>query len=127
MRAELPVMIAAGGGSIINMSSILGSVGFASAGAYVAAKHGVVGLTRAAALDHAADGVRVNAVGPGFIDTPLLAAAPAEVIAGVASLHPLGRLGTSQEVAELVAFLASARASNTTGAYYTTDGGYTAR
>jgi NAD(P)-dependent dehydrogenase (short-subunit alcohol dehydrogenase family) len=127
MRAELPVMIEGGGGSIINMASILGSVGFASAGAYVAAKHGVVGLTRAAALDHAADGVRVNAVGPGFIDTPLLAAAPADVIAGVASLHPLGRLGTSQEVAELVAFLASARASNTTGAYYTTDGGYTAR
>jgi NAD(P)-dependent dehydrogenase (short-subunit alcohol dehydrogenase family) len=127
MRAELPVMIAAGAGSIINMASILGSVGFASAGAYVAAKHGVVGLTRAAALDHAGDGVRVNAVGPGFIDTPLLAAAPPEVIAGVAALHPIGRMGTSQEVAELVAFLASSRASNTTGAYYTTDGGYTAR
>jgi NAD(P)-dependent dehydrogenase (short-subunit alcohol dehydrogenase family) len=127
MRAELPVMIAGGGGSIVNMSSILGSVGFAAAGAYVAAKHGVVGLTRAGALDHAADGVRINAVGPGFIDTPLLAAAPAEVIAGVAALHPLGRMGTSQEVAELVAFLASDRASNTTGAYYTTDGGYTAR
>jgi NAD(P)-dependent dehydrogenase (short-subunit alcohol dehydrogenase family) len=127
MRAEIPAMIAAGGGSIVNMSSILGSVGFASAGAYVSAKHGVVGLTRAAALDHAADGVRVNAVGPGFIDTPLLAAAPPEVIAGVEALHPLGRMGTSQEVAELVAFLASDRASNTTGAYMTTDGGYTAR
>jgi NAD(P)-dependent dehydrogenase (short-subunit alcohol dehydrogenase family) len=127
MRAEIPAMIAAGGGSIVNMSSILGSVGFASAGAYVSAKHGVVGLTRAAAIDHAMDGVRVNAVGPGFIDTPLLAAAPQEVIAGVAALHPLGRLGTSQEVAELVAFLASDRASNTTGAYMTTDGGYTAR
>jgi NAD(P)-dependent dehydrogenase (short-subunit alcohol dehydrogenase family) len=127
MRAEIPAMTAAGGGSIVNMSSILGSVGFASAGAYVSAKHGVVGLTRAAAIDHATDGVRVNAVGPGFIDTPLLAAAPQEMIAGIASLHPLGRLGTSQEVAELVAFLASDRASNTTGAYMTTDGGYTAR
>jgi NAD(P)-dependent dehydrogenase (short-subunit alcohol dehydrogenase family) len=127
MRAQLPVMIEGGGGSIVNMSSILGSVGFASAGAYVAAKHGVVGLTRAAAIDHAADGVRINAVGPGFIDTPLLAAAPKEMIEGIAALHPLGRLGTSEEVAELVAFLASNRSSNTTGAYFTTDGGYTAR
>jgi NAD(P)-dependent dehydrogenase (short-subunit alcohol dehydrogenase family) len=127
MRAELPVMIEGGGGSIINMSSILGTVGFAAAGAYVAAKHGVVGLTRAAALDHAGDGVRINVVGPGFIDTPLLAAAPKEILDGIAALHPLGRMGTSREVAELVAFLASDRSSNTTGAYYTTDGGYTAR
>jgi NAD(P)-dependent dehydrogenase (short-subunit alcohol dehydrogenase family) len=127
MRAELPVMIAGGGGSIINMSSILGSVGFGGAPAYVAAKHGVNGLTQTAAIDHAGDNVRINAVGLGFIDTPLLAAAPPEVIAGVSALHPRGRMGTSREVAELVGFLASDRASNTTGAYYTTDGGYTAR
>ncbi len=82
---------------------------------------------RAAALDHAADGIRVNSVGPGFIDTPLLEDAPAEVISGVAALHPLGRLGTSNEVAELVCFLASDAASNMTGGYYLTDGGYTAR
>ena len=127
MRAELEVMIAAGGGSIVNMASILGSVAFPNAGAYVSAKHGVVGLTRAAAIDHAAQGIRVNAVGPGFINTPLLAAMPAEMLGALSEMHPIGRLGESQEVAELVAFLASDRASNTTGAYYTTDGGYTAR
>jgi NAD(P)-dependent dehydrogenase (short-subunit alcohol dehydrogenase family) len=127
MRAELAVMIAGGGGSIVNMASILGSVGFNAAPAYTAAKHGVVGLTKVAALDHAGDGVRVNAVGPGFIDTPLLSALPEEMLAGIAAMHPIGRMGTSQEVAEVVAFLASDRSSNTTGAYYTTDGGYTAR
>ena len=126
-RAEIAVMKEQGGGSIVNMSSILGSTGFQNAPAYVAAKHGIVGLTRAAALDHAADGIRVNAVGPGFISTPLLAAAPAEVIAGVAALHPRGQLGTAREVAELVGFLASEVASNMTGGYYLTDGGYTAR
>jgi NAD(P)-dependent dehydrogenase (short-subunit alcohol dehydrogenase family) len=126
-RAEIPAMKQGGGGSIVNMASILGSTGFASAPAYVSAKHGIVGFTRAAALDHAADGIRVNAVGPGFIETPLLAAADAEVIAGVAALHPLGRLGTPAEVAELVCFLASDAASNMTGGYYVVDGGYTAK
>jgi len=127
MRAELEVMIAAGGGSIVNMASILGSVAFPSSGAYVSAKHGVVGLTQAAAIDHATQGIRVNAVGPGFIDTPLLAALPEEMLGALSEMHPIGRLGKPQEVAELVAFLASDRASNTTGAYYLTDGGYTAR
>ena len=126
-RAEIGVMKAAGGGSIVNMASILGSTGFQGAPAYVAAKHGIVGFTRAAALDHAADGIRINSVGPGFIQTPLLDDAPAEVVAGVAALHPLGRLGTSDEVAELVCFLASDAASNMTGGYYLADGGYTAR
>jgi NAD(P)-dependent dehydrogenase (short-subunit alcohol dehydrogenase family) len=126
-RAEIRSMKDSGGGSIVNMASILGSTGFQSAPAYVAAKHGIVGLTRAGALDHAADDIRLNSVGPGFIDTPLLANAPAEVVAGVAALHPLGRLGTSREVAELVCFLASDAASNMTGGYYVVDGGYTAR
>lgn len=126
-RAEVVAMKQRGGGSIVNMASILGSTGFQNAPAYVAAKHGIVGLTRAAALDHAVDGIRVNSVGPGFIETPLLDDAPEEVIAGVAALHPLGRLGTSREVAELVCFLASDAASNMTGGYYLTDGGYTAR
>ena len=127
MRAEISAMLAGRGGSIVNMASILGSVGFAQSVAYVSAKHGVVGMTRTAAVEYARQGIRVNAVGPGFIETPLLAAASPEIVAGVAGLHPLGRLGRSEEVAELVAFLASDRASNTTGAYYVTDGGYTAQ
>jgi NAD(P)-dependent dehydrogenase (short-subunit alcohol dehydrogenase family) len=127
MRAEISAMLAGGGGSIVNMASILGSVGFAQSVAYVSAKHGVVGMTKTAAVEYARQGLRVNAVGPGFIETPLLAAASPEIVAGVAGLHPLGRLGRSEEVAELVAFLASDRASNTTGAYYVTDGGYTAQ
>lgn len=126
-RAEVRAMKDGGSGSIVNMASILGSTGFQAAPAYVAAKHGIVGMTRAGALDHAGDGIRMNSVGPGFIDTPLLANAPAEVVAGVAALHPLGRLGTSREVAELVCFLASDAASNMTGGYYLVDGGYTAR
>jgi NAD(P)-dependent dehydrogenase (short-subunit alcohol dehydrogenase family) len=127
MRYQIPEMLKTGNASIVNIASILGSVGLANAPAYVAAKHGVVGLTKSAAWEYAQQGIRVNSVGPGFIDTPLLAQAPKELIDGIASMHASNRLGTSDEVAELITFLASDRASNMTGGYYLTDGGYTAR
>lgn len=127
MRWEIPEMIAAGGGSIVNMSSILGSVGFANAPAYVAAKHALLGLSKSAAIDHASQKVRVNSVGPAFILTPMLTAALDDAaLAAVSLKHPLGRLGQPEEVAALVDFLASDDAGFITGAYYLVDGGYTA-
>lgn len=127
MRAQIPRMLEAGSGAVVNMASVLGQVGSAGTAGYVAAKHGVVGLTRAAALDYAAQGVRVNAVGPGYIDTPLLENLPAEARDTLVGLHPIGRLGRAEEVAELVVWLSSDRASFVTGSYYPIDGGYLAQ
>ena len=127
MRYQIPAIERAGGGAIVNMTSILGSVGFQGSSAYVAAKHGVVGLTKEAALTYAARGIRINAVGPGFIDTPLLANLDEATYAGLTSLHPIGRLGTSEEVSELTCFLLSERARFINGSYHLVDGGYTAR
>ncbi len=128
MRHEIPAMLEAGGGSIVNMASILGSVGFGTAAAYVSAKHGVLGLTKTAAIEYAKQGIRINSVGPGFIRTPLLEKnLDEETLGGIAMMHPIQRLGTPEEVADLVAFLCSDEASFITGGYYLVDGAYTAQ
>ena len=128
MRHEIPQMLEQGGGAIVNMASILGSVGFRQAPAYVAAKHGIVGLTKAAALEYGRQGLRINSVGPGFIHTPMVANAMDEgAQAQLAQLHAAGRMGEPQEVADLVAYLCSDAASFLTGGYYLVDGGYTAQ
>lgn len=128
MRYQIPEMLKTGGGSIINMASILGSVGFRTSSAYVAAKHGVVGLTKTAALEYGPQKLRVNAVGPGFIRTPLVEESlPPETLKALEEMHAMHRLGEGHEVAELVIWLASEKASFVTGGYYTVDGGYTAQ
>lgn len=121
-------MLRAGGGAIVNMASILGSVGFANSSAYVAAKHGVLGLTKTAAIEYATKGIRINSVGAGFIDTPLLSKnLDAATLGAIAGMHPIGRLGRSEEVAALACFLLSDEASSITGGYHLVDGGYVAQ
>lgn len=131
MRAELPEMVAAGGGSIVNISSILGFVGFPASCAYVAAKHGVIGLTQNAALEYATQGVRVNSIHPGFIETPLISSAGIEKDSDtwnfIASKHAMNRWGKPEEVAKAILWLLSDEASFVTGSQYVVDGGYLAQ
>lgn len=128
LRYQIPAILKSGGGSIINVASILGKAGTKGSPAYVAAKHGVVGLTKAAALEYADQHIRINAIGPGYIITPLLTKSlDDDALKALVGLHPIGRLGTAEEVAELALWLNSDKASFVTGAYYNIDGGYLAQ
>jgi NAD(P)-dependent dehydrogenase (short-subunit alcohol dehydrogenase family) len=123
-KYQIAEMLKNGGGSIVNIASILGQVGTANSPAYVAAKHGVVGLTKTAAIEYAKEGIRVNSVGPGYIKTPLLDILDDDTLEILKGMHPIGRLGKPEEVAEIILWLASDKASFVTGNYYAVDGGY---
>jgi NAD(P)-dependent dehydrogenase (short-subunit alcohol dehydrogenase family) len=127
LRAELRAMLAHGGGSIVSIGSVLGLRGHPTAPIYTTAKHAIIGLHRSAARAYSAQGIRANVICPGFIRTPLLVSRmDADREAALVAQHPIGRLGTVEEVAALVSWLAGEQASFVTGAVYTVDGGYTA-
>ncbi len=127
MKYEIPAMLANGSGAIVNMSSANGLVGLAGMASYTAAKHGVIGLTRSAALELAESNIRVCAVAPGYVATPRIIDSGKEVTDWMAGLHPMKRLATREEVADLVAYLLSDRAAFMTGSVHSIDGGYTAQ
>ncbi|MFP4096182.1 MAG: 3-oxoacyl-ACP reductase FabG [Cyclobacteriaceae bacterium] len=126
MKYEIPELLKTKGSSV-NVTSVMGQLGMAYAAAYSASKHGIIGLTKSAALEYAAQGIRINAVGPSFISTPLLDVLPAEAVEQIRQQHPIGRLGKPEEVAEMVVWLSSDKASFATGGYYPLDGGYMAQ
>jgi NAD(P)-dependent dehydrogenase (short-subunit alcohol dehydrogenase family) len=130
MKYELPQLLRQGGGAIVNMSSVAGLVGFVNIPAYVASKHGVIGLTKTAALEYATQGIRVNAVCPGIIRTPMIerfSGGSPQAIEQLVALEPAGRLGSPDEVAEAVVWLCSQAASFVTGHALAVDGGFIAR
>jgi NAD(P)-dependent dehydrogenase (short-subunit alcohol dehydrogenase family) len=130
MKHEIPQMLRQGGGSIVNNSSVEGLVGLEGTSAYAASKHGVVGLTKTAALEYAQSGIRINAVCPGLIRTPMVerySRGDAEIEAQFAAVEPVGRMGTPEEVAEAVVWLCSEAASFVTGHAMAVDGAYVAR
>ncbi len=129
MKAEVPAMKAAGSGAIVNTASIASLIAAPGMAAYVASKHGVAGLTKAAALDLIRHGIRVNAVCPGFVDTPMLAGAieKAEVRKGIETSLPIQRIATAEEVGAAALFLASNEASYIVGALLSVDGGFVAQ
>jgi NAD(P)-dependent dehydrogenase (short-subunit alcohol dehydrogenase family) len=127
LRYQIPAMLG-NGGSIVNLASILGNAGTKSSPAYVASKHGVIGLTKASALEYADKNIRINSVGPGYIKTPLVMnSLDKPALDALVGLHPIGRLGEAEEIAELILWLASPKSSFVTGAYYPADGGYLAQ
>ncbi|MEO1420744.1 MAG: SDR family oxidoreductase, partial [Pseudomonadota bacterium] len=132
IKYAMPELLKDGGGAVVNLASLAGHVGFAGLGPYVMSKHGVVGLTKAVAIEYSSSGVRTNAVAPGCIQTDMidklgdaLGAASAEE--ALAHLHPSGRFGTVEEVAEAIVWLCSDRASNITGSTINVDGGFVAQ
>jgi NAD(P)-dependent dehydrogenase (short-subunit alcohol dehydrogenase family) len=130
MKYELPQMLKQGGGAIVNTSSVAGLVGFQGITPYVASKHGVAGLTKTVALEYATSGIRVNAVCPGVIQTPMIdrfIGGDPEAAAQFTSLEPVGRLGTPEEIAEAVVWLCSDAASFVTGHPMVVDGGFIAQ
>ena len=127
MKYEIPAILASGGGAIVNMSSIAGKVGGGGGIAYYASKHGVIGATKAAALEFAAKGIRINAICPAVIKTEMADQLLAKAEAPILAAHPIGRFGVPEEVSEVVTFLCSKKASFMTGHAYAIDGGLLAR
>lgn len=127
MRAQIREMQKGGAGAIVNLSSVMGQAAMAGTVAYAASKHGVEGATKAAALDYATQGIRINAVAPGYVDTPMIAGRSSNAEEKIVALHPMGRIAQAQEIAEMVVFLLSPRASFVTGTVHQVNGGYSAR
>lgn len=127
LRFQIPAMKRRGGGAIVNIASIAGGLGIPLTAPYAAAKHGVVGLTRVAALENATANIRVNAVGPGYVETPFVMTRGEDIVNAYRAKHPVNRMAKPPEIAEQVAYLLSERASFVTGAYHLVDGGYSAQ